>query len=90
MNMHADKFISNILKNWVASHKPPVNGRAELFAKATTLKRNRYDLCALIPRFQFFDYPIQNINDCTQTLGSCFFAQSIHASVQTRVKSYAL
>jgi hypothetical protein len=90
MSPRADNFIGNILKNWVASHKPPVNGRVQLLEKAAEIKRNRYNLCALIPRLQFNDYPIQNTNDGPQPLSSWFFAQSVHASVQSRVKSYAL
>lgn len=90
MSAYSDSFIGNILKNWVRSYKPPETGRAELLAKAATIKRSRYDLCALIPRIQSFDYPIQSTIDCSQTLNLSFFAQSIHASFQTRVISYAL
>lgn len=90
MSAYSDNFIGNILKNWVHSYKPPVSGRAALLEKAAIVKRNRYSFCALIPRIQFFDYPIQSTSDCTQNLSSCFFAQSIHASIQPRVISYAL
>ncbi|GEM_PF-1174479 len=90
MSTHTDHFIGNILKNWVASQKPPVNGRAQLLEKAEGIKRSRYDFCALIPRLQFNDYPIQSTNEGLQLQSSWFFAQSIHVSVQSHVKSYAL
>jgi hypothetical protein len=90
MSIHVDNFIGNILKNWVASHKPPVNGRAQLLEKAVAIKRDRYNLCALIPRLQYNDFAIQSTNEGPQPLSSWFFAQSVHASVQSRVKSYAL
>jgi hypothetical protein len=90
MSIRVDNFIGNILKNWVASHKPPVNGRAQLLEKAAEIKRDRYNLCALIPRLQYDDYPIQSTNVGPQPLSSWFFAQSIHVSVQSRVRSYAL
>ncbi len=84
MSAYSDNGLARILKNWVAEKQPPADGRARLLAQAVKEQRKRYDLCALIPRNQFNDYPIQYNNEWSQTIFSWFFAQSINAGVRAR------
>jgi hypothetical protein len=83
--MYSDNGLAKILKNWAIEHKPPANGRAQLLSQAAIIQHRKHDFSFLIPRPQFNDYPIHSNNEWSQSLCSWFFAQSIHASVQTRL-----
>jgi len=85
MSTYSDNAFGKILKNWAAEHKPPANGRAQLLLKAAIVQHKKLDLCYLIPRPQFNDYPIHSTNEWSQSLYSWFFTQSIYTSVQARL-----
>jgi hypothetical protein len=85
MRTYSDTVFSRILKNWVAQHQPPANGRGQLLSKASNVQRKKLNLSAIIPRTQFNDYPIHSTNEWSQTLFTWFFAQSIHTGIHARV-----
>jgi hypothetical protein len=87
MRVYSDTVVGRILKNWVAQYQPPANGRVQLLSKASTVRRRKYNLSALIPRTQFNDYPIHsnNANEWTPIQFTWFFEQSFNAGFQARV-----
>jgi hypothetical protein len=85
MSMYSDNALGRILKNWVAEHQPPNDGRARLLAQAAVVQRKKRDWPFIIPRPQFNDYPLHSNNEWSQSLCSWFFAQSMNASVQARL-----
>ena len=87
MRTYSDTAFSRILKNWVAQHQPPLDGRLRLLSRAAYVLPKKFSLSALIPRTQFNDYPIHstNANEGTPTQFTWFFEQSFNAGFQARV-----
>lgn len=87
MRTYSDTAFSRILKNWVAQHQPPVDGRLRLLSRAAYVPRRKFSLSALIPRTQFNDYPIHsnNANEGTPIQFTWFFEQSFNAGFKARV-----
>jgi hypothetical protein len=87
MRTVSDTALRRILKNWVAQHQPPSDGRSKLLSKAAYVPRRKFSLSAIIPRTQFNDYPIHstNANEWTPIQFTWFFEQSFNAGFQVRV-----
>ena len=81
----SDTMLARVLKNWVAKHKPPENGREQLLSKAASTPIKKYNLSVFVPNPKFIEYPTYSANEWSQNPHSLFFAQSIHAGIQARV-----
>jgi hypothetical protein len=86
MSTYSDRMLARILKNWVAQHQPPANGRARLLAKAENTSQRKYNFSIIIPRTQFNDYPIHSThaNEWAPIQLTWFFEQSLNAGIRAR------
>jgi hypothetical protein len=83
MSMYSDNAFGKLLKNWVAEHKLPENGRARLLSQASIAQQKKADR-SIITKPQFGYYRYNGPNEWSQTLYTWFFSQSIHAGIYAR------